>query len=125
MLAGNRDAGSGDRRRRLDAATSLVCDADQHSPRGTELFGATLALLPHLEVNEDMRLIGTVTAHTGAVGALLVAAAAAQRARATEQPCLALSVGDPFMRMALIARPPPAPAQTPTPTPTPSSAPAP
>ncbi len=84
---------------------ALVCDADQHSPRGTELFGATLALLPQLDPTEDMRLIGTVTAHTGTVNVLLVVAAAAQRARDDDGPCLALCLGDPFMRLAVLARP--------------------
>ena len=90
-----------------DAVTALVCDADQHSARGTELFGATLALLPQLDPTEDMRLIGTVTAHTGAVNVLLVLAAAAQRARDDDQPCLALCLGDRFMRLAVVARPTP------------------
>lgn len=87
------------------AVAALVCDADQHSPRGTELFGATLALLPQLDPTEDMRLLGTVTAHTGAVNVLLVLAAAAQRARDDDQPCLALCLGDRFMRLAVLARP--------------------
>ena len=86
--------------------TALVCDADQHTARGTELFGATLPLVPQLDASEDMRLLGTVTGHAGGVDALLVVAAAAQRAMADGKPCLAISLGDPFMRLALLARPP-------------------
>ena len=92
-----------------EAAPNLVCDADQHTARGTELFGATLVALPHLDASDDMHLIGTVTGHTGAVNALLVVAAAAERARAGDTACLALCVGDPFMRMAVVARPAAAP----------------
>lgn len=88
-----------------DAIPALVCDADQHTARSAELFGATLSGLPQLDPTEDMRLIGTVTGHTGAVNALLVVATAAERARTGGDACLALCVGDPFMRMALVARP--------------------
>jgi hypothetical protein len=91
---------------RLDAAQvgALVCDADQHTPRSTELFGTTLDLLPHLDPTEDMRLIGTINGHTGPASALLVVAAAAERARGVDKPCIALVLGDAFMRMALLAR---------------------
>jgi hypothetical protein len=91
----------------LDAAAvgALVCDADQHTPRSTELFGATLELLPHLDPTEDMRLIGTGNGHTGVASALLVIAAAAERARAADKPTVALTLGDAFMRLALLVRP--------------------
>jgi len=91
---------------RLDAAQvgALVCDADQHTPRSTELFGTTLELLPHLDPTEDMRLIGTVNGHTGPASALMVVAAAAERVRSVDKPCIALALGDAFMRMALLAR---------------------
>ena len=34
----------------------LASDADQHTARATELFAVTLALLPDLDANEDLRL---------------------------------------------------------------------
>ncbi len=94
---------------KLDAAavSALVCDADQHSARGAEFFGAGLGLLPHLDSSEDMRLIGTVTGSVGAVSALLVTACAAERATAGDKPCLAVMLGDPFARLALLALPGP------------------
>jgi hypothetical protein len=88
-----------------DAVAALVCDADQHSARGAEFYGAGTGLLPHLDSGEDMRLIGTVTGAVGAVSALLVTACAAERAKAGEKPCLAVMLGDPFARLALLALP--------------------
>lgn len=92
---------------RLEAGDlkALVCDADQHTPRSTELFGTTLVLLPDLDPTEDMRVLGTVTGHTGAAGTLAVIAAAAEQARSLEAPCVALSLIDPFFRLAVVARP--------------------
>jgi hypothetical protein len=90
-----------------DAVAALVCDADQHSERGAEFYGAGLVLLPHLDSGEDMRLIGTVTGAVGAVSALLVTACAAERAKAGDKPCLAMMLGDPFTRLALLALPGP------------------
>ncbi len=84
---------------------ALVCDADQHTARSTELFGATLALLPELDPTEDMRVLGTVSGHTGATSALMVIAAAAAQALSQDAPCAAISLADPFFRLALIARP--------------------
>jgi len=102
----------------IDAAQvkALVCDADQHTARSTELFGATLALLPELDPSEDMRVLGTVTGHTGAASTLAVIAAAAAQAMSLEAPCAAVSLADPFFRLALIARPdaPAAPASAAT-----------
>jgi hypothetical protein len=85
---------------------ALVCDADQHSARGTELFGATLSALAHLDPTEDMRQTGTVTGSLAAVGPLLVVAVAAALAKSSGKPCMAVSVGDPFLRLALVARAP-------------------
>jgi len=84
---------------------ALVCDADQHTPRSTELFGTTLELLAHLDPTEDMRLIGTGNGHTGVASALLVVAAAAENARSAGKPTVALTLGDAFMRLALLVRP--------------------
>lgn len=88
-----------------DKVGALVCDADQHSQRSTELFGTTLELLPHLDPTEDMRLIGVGTGHTGVANALLVVAAAAARARSADKPTVALTLGDAFWRLALLVRP--------------------
>lgn len=92
---------------RLDASAlgALVCDADQHTPRSTELFGTTLELLPQLDPTEDMSLIGVGNGHTGVASTLLVVAAAAERARGTDKPTVALTLGDAFMRLALLVRP--------------------
>lgn len=92
---------------RLEAAEvpALATDADQHTPRGPELFGATLAELPHLDAAEDLRLAGPLCGHLGPCGALASVAMAVQHAADTGQPCLALSVGDPVWRAAAVARP--------------------
>lgn len=84
---------------------ALVCDADQHSARSTELFGATLDMLAHLDPTEDMRLIGVGNGHTGVASTLLVVAAAAERARSVDKPTVVLTLGDAFMRLALLVRP--------------------
>lgn len=86
----------------------LVCDADQHTRRGTELFGVTLELLPHLDAAEDLRLSGALTGDVGAASVLLVVAAAAALARSEGKPCLALALAEPQLRLALVARPQPA-----------------
>jgi hypothetical protein len=84
---------------------ALVCDADQHSARSTELFGTTLDMLAHLDPTEDMRLIGVGNGHTGVASTLLVVAAAAERARSVDKPTVALTLGDAFLRLALLVRP--------------------
>ena len=89
------------------AVATLACDADQHSARGAELHGGALALLPSLDTNEDMRLLGSVTGAVGAVSALLVVACAAERAQADDKPCLAATLGDAFARLALVVLPGP------------------
>ncbi len=92
---------------RLDVAdlASLVCDADQHTPRGTELFSITLDMVPALDPNDDMRLTGTVCAGAGAATALTVIAGACAQAQALGKPVLAACLGDAVMRLALVARP--------------------
>jgi hypothetical protein len=99
---------------RLDppAVSALVCDADQHTARSTELFDTTLNLLPHLTPTDDMRLLGVVTAHTGSASPLLTVAAAAQEARSAGQPVLAVALGDAFVRLALVARVTPTPPES-------------
>lgn len=86
----------------------LVCDADRHSQRGTELFGATLKVLPQLDPAEDLCLTAAVAGH-GNAGALMVVAGAAARAAAEKKPCLGLALGDTHWRLAVVAVPPPAP----------------
>lgn len=93
-----------------EALAGLVCDADQHTPRTAELYGASVGLLPALDSTEDMRLIATVTGSVGVVSPLLVLACAAERALAAEKPQLAVTLGDAFMRLALVVLPGPPPA---------------
>ena len=96
----------------------LVSDADQHTARSAELHGGALAVLPHLDASEDLRLLGTVTGAVDAVGALLVLACAAAQAQAADAPCLALACGDPLARLSLVALPgPPKAAAAPGPSP--------
>ena len=98
---------------------ALVCDADQHTSRGTELFGVSIEMLPQLDAVEDMRLSGTLTGHVGAASVLLTVAAAAALARELNQPCLALSLGDTKLRLALVSKPnPPVAPGAPAPAPT-------
>jgi hypothetical protein len=87
----------------------LVCDADRHSQRGTELFGATLKVLPQLDAAEDLCLTAAVAGH-GQAGALMVLAGAAARAAAEKKPCLGLALGDTHWRLAVVAQLPPPPA---------------
>ena len=88
----------------LDQVAAVVCDADQHTPRGTELFGTTLKALPHLDPAEHLCMTGGVAGH-GEAGALMVVATAAARALADQRPCLGLALGDAHWRLALLARP--------------------
>lgn len=84
----------------------LVCDADQHSQRSTELYGLAVQALEHLDPVAEMRLLGRITGHTGAASALLVLAAAAEAVKALKKPTLALTLADPHLRMALVLKPP-------------------
>jgi hypothetical protein len=84
---------------------SVVCDADQHSQRATELYSVTIADLPQLDPLDDMRVLGKVTGTAGAASALLVVACAAEMARTSQQPVLALGMADSHLRLALIVKP--------------------
>jgi hypothetical protein len=86
------------------AIGAVVNDADQHSPRGAELFGMTLARLPHLDASEDMRMFGPLCGDVGACATLMGVAMAAEQARKIDKPCLALSLRDAHWRSALVAR---------------------
>lgn len=90
------------------AVAALVCGADQHSPRGTELFGLTLDALGHLDPVEDMRLLGRVTGHLGVAGPLLALAAAREQTLALGGSTLALGMDDPVLRLVMLVQPAPA-----------------
>ncbi len=92
---------------RLDgvAIAKLACDADQHTPRATELFAVTIALLPGLDATEDLRLAGTISGRLGAVAPLVTLAMAAHQAAEAGKPAVALSLADTHWRMAAVVRP--------------------
>ncbi len=97
QLAGAALAGS--------AVAKLASDADQHTARATELFAVTLALLPDLDANEDLRLAGTIAGRLEAAAPLVTLAMAATQARDSGKPVVALSLADPHWRMAAVLRP--------------------
>ncbi len=88
-----------------DAVATLASDADQHTPRATELFAVTLALTPDLDANEDVRLVGTLTGRLEAVAPLVCLACAAAQARHSGRPALALSLGDVHWRAVAVLCP--------------------
>ena len=98
----------------LADVSALVSDADQHSPRGAELFSVLVSQLAHLDAAEDALVAGTLWGRTGPTAPLMLVALAAHRAEMNQQPCLALSVDDSVARMALVLRPPAAAAPEPT-----------
>jgi len=87
------------------AVGMLVCDADQHSQRTTELYGLAVGALPHLDPVEDMRLLGKITGYAGAASWLLVLAAASTAVKASKKATLALGMADSHLRMALLLKP--------------------
>jgi hypothetical protein len=89
----------------LSQIAALVCDADQHSPRATELYGVSIGDLPQLDPLEDMRVLGKVTGHVGAASCLMVVACAAESARALGKPVLAIGMASSRTRLALIVQP--------------------
>jgi hypothetical protein len=94
----------------LEAASvqCLVSDSDQHSPRNGELFGAVMAQLPHLDVNEDIQLIGAACGHLEAAGSLAAVALAAQAVNgddeAAPERAVVLSVAHTHDRLAAVVR---------------------
>ncbi len=92
-----------------EGLAGLVCDADQHTPRTAEFYGASVEHLPELDSTEDIRLMATVTGAVGVVSPLLVLACAAERATAAQKPQLALTLGDEFLRLAMVVLPAPPP----------------
>ena len=91
----------------IEQIASLVCDADQHSQRATELYGVTISDLPQLDPIEDMQVLGKVTGNTGCASLLLVMACASERAQALGKPVLALGMADSRLRLALVIQPAP------------------
>jgi hypothetical protein len=96
----------------------LVCDADRHGPRNTELFGALIQKLPQLDAIEDVHLLGASCGHLAGVGALAGVALAAQHAAQANPeephpPSLVLALNDVQARLGLLVRlgAPPAAAQ--------------
>lgn len=87
------------------SVAKLASDADQHTARATELFAVTLALMPGLDANEDLRLAGTIAGRLEAASPLLTLAMAAAQARESGRPAVALSLSDPHWRMAAVLRP--------------------
>lgn len=91
-----------------DAVQGLSTDADQHSPRNGELFGAVLARLAHLDVNEDMALLGAASGHLEPAGGLAAVVLAVHqvtaKGEAPVQHALALSVAHPTERWACVLR---------------------
>jgi hypothetical protein len=85
--------------------TYLVCDADQHSHRATELYGVTLARFPDLDPVQDMRLLAGVGGHAGCASALVLVAAATTWVQKNSRPCVVLSQADAHDRMALVLKP--------------------
>jgi hypothetical protein len=98
----------------LAEVSALVSDADQHSPRGAELFSVLVSQLAQLDAAEDALVAGTLWGRTGPTAPLMLVALAAHRAEMNQQPCLALSVDDSVARMALVLRPPAAADAEPT-----------
>ncbi len=91
-----------------EAVHGLCTDADQHSPRNGELFGAVMARLAHLDVNDDMALLGAATGHLEPAGGLAAAVLAAHQVtaegEAPPQHALALSLVHPTERWACVLR---------------------
>ncbi len=87
------------------SVAALASDADQHTARATELFAVTLALVPGLDAQEDLRLAGAVTGRLEAAAPLVTLAMAAAQVRATGGPAVALSLADPHWRMAAVLQP--------------------
>lgn len=88
-----------------DQLASLVCDADQHSQRATELYGMTISDLPQLDPLDDMRVLGKVSGNAGCASLLLVVACASASAQTGRKPVLALGMADSRLRLALVIQP--------------------
>lgn len=85
----------------LEAArvTALVGDAPQHVDAAMALYALAQASLAHLDAGTDVRLMGTLCGHTGAVAPLLALAAAWGECAQSGQPALAVSLMDAPWRM--------------------------
>ena len=87
------------------AIAAIVSDADQATPRGLETHAVVHGLLSHLDAGADVASTGVACGHVGAPSTLIAIALAAHRSLDENKPCLALSVGDPLARTAIVARP--------------------
>lgn len=88
-----------------DEVGLLVCDADQHSRRATELYGTTITELPHLDPIEDLRVLGKITGYTGVASFLSVIAGACAWVKSSGKTALALGMADSHLRAALVLKP--------------------
>jgi hypothetical protein len=88
-----------------EQVANVLCDADRHSNRATELYGVALERTPHLDPVEDMALLAAVTGHLGCASALVSVAAAAAWSAKEAKPCVVLSQADAHDRMALVVKP--------------------
>lgn len=79
---------------------ALVGDAPQHADAAMALYALAQASLAHLDPGTDVRLVGTLCGHTGAVAPLLALAAAWGECAQSGQPALAVSLMDAPWRMA-------------------------
>ena len=96
----------------LEAAgvAALLGDAPQHVDAAVALHALAQASLAHLDPATDVRLVGTLCGHTGAVAPLLALAAAWAECAQSGKPALAVSVMDMPWRMAAALARNPAPA---------------
>ena len=89
------------------ASIALVCaDTDQRTRSVLELMQCTGALLPQLDLGEQVLGLGAACGHCGAVTTLATLAVARQAAADDGTPVLCLSNLDPLQRGALVIRPP-------------------
>ncbi|WP_028996330.1 hypothetical protein [Azohydromonas australica] len=89
----------------LEAArvTALVGDAPQHVDAAMALYALAQASLAHLDAGTDVRLMGTLCGHTGAVAPLLALAAAWGECAHSGQSALAVSLmGAPWRMVAAL-----------------------
>lgn len=88
-----------------DQIAGAVHDADQHTPRAAEALTALLQAQPHLQPADDVLQTGALNGQTGCAAPLITIALAAHQAAQSGKPCLAVSVDDARLRLALVARP--------------------
>jgi hypothetical protein len=97
-------------------ATHLATDADLRPSRSTELYGAVLEHAAHLDVAEDLSVLGVALGDCGIAAAPLALATAAAVCARTRLPAAWLSVIDAHARGAGLVLPGDPDGGTPTPT---------